>query len=258
MPFPFSAFCRQTNLSTMVLRSLFTLLLLPIAVLGFAQTTVSYGLELYPNLSNRRQAIYYNIDPTKIDSLDKLEKGTFGYGLGAFWGVRGEKIGFQVGANYSVAGYQRVRSVLADGSPDKPAFAEYTEAFRTQQIEVPIGIKFYQELGDQDEFYFMFGALLNYSLQNELTTTLFADSGATEERKGDAPGDYRKFNIGFQAGLGWEHHFSDAFTMSLQPTFRFYFQGLLQNDPALQVNRNLYSLGLRATFRLDRRTEYVD
>ena len=60
--------------------------------------------------------------------------------------------------------------------------------------------------------------------------------------------DYRKLNYAFEASMGWGKKLNDNFTIFIQPSFKFWFKGMLVEN---NLNRSLYSLGVRTGIRFE-------
>lgn len=212
-----------------------------------AQSRQGIGIGLFPNYSHRRLVVFQNYSQNQVDSLETAERFRPSYSAGLLLSTRGEKVGLQIGLNYAEVGYRGTRTPLPITDPRANRFTEYRLEFRGRQVMVPLSILFYQELSEQDEFYFLLGSGLSYSLKNDFVTTYF--SGDISEREvAEAPGEFRRINYCFEAAMGWEHHFGGKLTLTLAPTFRLWMSGLLTEG---ELNRNLYQLGMRMGLRMD-------
>ncbi|RMF04671.1 MAG: hypothetical protein D6772_00255, partial [Bacteroidetes bacterium] len=118
---------------------------------------------------------------------------------------------------------------------------------------VPMSVLMYQQLTDKDDFYFLLGTAISYNLQSEDQIVLYAGD-ISERRNQKAPQDFRRLNYAFQTAMGWEHRFGGRIVMNVAPTFKMWLAGLYRGEALL--NRNIYQLGLRVAFRLDRELVY--
>jgi hypothetical protein len=227
---------------------LLIIFLLSVAALT-AQRYSGYGINLFPQLSHRRLV---NLDFGSLAQTDSLEANEIArpsFATGLVLSYRGEKAGVQTGLNYSQTGYQGKRVPLAFNDPNRANFNEERYGFRSQSIEIPFALLFYQNLSPKDDFFFMLGSGINYNLSNQSIITRFDGETSAREVNDIENDDFRRINYAFQTGMGWEHKLSNNMVFSLAPTFRLWMAGVFKN--AL-LNRNLYQVGLRATVRFDR------
>lgn len=215
-----------------------------------AQIGTWYSINLYPNYSNRRLIVFDNLTQDQIDIIDSLEAAKPSYSIGGTIQWRGEFLGFQLGANLVNTGYRTIRQPIPDDDPFEGRAEEYEQTFTSYLIEVPAEVTFYQTLNEKNEFFFMMGTGLAYSLSNRTHTSLYGGSSGQE----NAPTDksFRNFNMEFQAALGWEKAFSPYVRMVVQPHFQFWMRGLYVDE---LINRNLYSLGVRVGIKFGRLIE---
>ncbi|NUO03518.1 MAG: outer membrane beta-barrel protein [Saprospiraceae bacterium] len=218
---------------------------------SFAQQSFGWGINLYPNISNRRLIAYSSITDEMIRAIEKREGSKPSYAAHLFLAWRSEKAGFQVGAGFADAGYRTVEEAIPADDPDFANASSRRFVFRNYNLEIPASLKFYQSLSDKDYFTFMLGANLSYNLANDTLTVLYdGETSATRSVKDES--DFRKINYAFTTGLGWEHQFSPTFTLILQPTFTFWMKALFKETEFTELNRNLYSFGVSVGFRFDR------
>lgn len=216
--------------------------------------SAGYGIELFPHLSNRRLVAFDLSNQVEIDSIQANEYTLPSYGVGVFLNYRGEKIGLRMGLNYMELGYRGKKVAIPFDDPFASQFSEIEYTFKTQQIEAPVSFIFYQQLSEKDEFYFLLGTGISYSLGNKDIYTRFED-GAQETATTDAPQDFRPLNFSLQTGMGWEHHFKKNITLDIAPVFKLWMSGLYKAEI---LNRNLYQIGLKIGIRFDREIIYVD
>ena len=215
--------------------------LLCLAGTMIGQTTFDWGISLYPNVSNRRLIAFSNISDREIIRLDSLESGRFSYSAGLNAGWRGGKVGFYFGLNYMDTGYKTLKGGFAIDEPNPREASNRRFVYKNTNLEVPVELKFYQELKDGSHFYFMLGGAMSINLQNNFNTILyFGDSQELERTKDER--EFRSTNFAFQTGMGWEKALSDKIILAVQPTFQFWTKGVLVDN---ELNRNLYSFGLK-------------
>jgi hypothetical protein len=235
-------------------RLVLCLLLVSFTVVAFGQNYSGIGINLFPNLSHRRLVAFDTDAQNQIDSLEANEMARPSYAGGLVLSYRGKKAGVQVGLNYSQTGYRGVRRNIPFNDPQAANFSEQAYSFRSQQLEVPFSVLFYQALSDKDDFFFSLGSGLSYNLSNQDITTRYAGD-ISEREVAEAQGDFRRINYAFQTSMGWEHRFNDKWVMSVAPAFRLWLGGLYRDEP---LNRNLYQAGLRVTFRFEREIIYLE
>ena len=216
--------------------------------------SAGYGIELFPNLSNRRLIAFDLSNQVEIDSIQANEYGLPTYGAGIFLNYRGEKVGLRFGLNYMELGYRGMKTTIPFDDPFASQFSEIEYTFKSQQIEAPISFIFYQQLSEKNEFYFLLGTGISYNFNNKDIFTRFEDD-FQETTTNDAPQDFRPLNFSLQTGMGWEHHFDKSITLDIAPVFKLWMSGLYKGE---LLNRNLYQIGLKIGIRFDREIIYVD
>lgn len=207
-----------------------------------AQTTFDVGLSLYPNMSNRRLIAFNNLSVQAQKTLDSLESARPSYSIGVMAGWRGQKAGFQFGLNYMNTGYRTLKQAIPQSDPQSEIASTRRYTYQFTNIEIPIDLLFYQELSEGNEFFFAMGTALSFNLQNKNQVVLFSGENKTREEITVNQDDYRLFNYGFEAGMGWERTFNERWALLLQPNFQFWFKGVLEKN---DLNRSLYNFGLR-------------
>ncbi len=225
------------------------LLLLPffllpdaLAAQEYSGPRTGYGLNFYPHLSNRRLAAAAAISQDEIDRIEEREVTAFGYAIGLFYRNRGLKLGYDTGLNYLVTGYDTQRGPVESGGP-RPAFSEYSETFITRQVELPFALQFYQQVNDANEFSFSLGLSISYALGQRTEYTGFNTAGSQTFEVNEEVG-YRASNYAFTTGFGYNRRFGTNWAVLLQPTFKYWFRGLVSDEEA-ELNRNLYTVGLK-------------
>ena len=210
-----------------------------------SQTTFDWGISLQPNLSNRRLIAFSNISEAEVVRLDSLENSRFSYSAGIMAGWRGGKGGFYVGLNYMDTGYRTLRGPFAADEPNPREASERRFVHKNINIEIPAELQFFQELKNDNYFYFMLGIAMSVNVQNNLNTILyFGDTSEVIRAREEE--EFRRTNFAFQTGMGWEKVLSEKFAMIVQPTFKFWMRGVLVNN---ELNRNLYSFGLKLAIK---------
>ncbi|MCB9274383.1 MAG: outer membrane beta-barrel protein [Lewinellaceae bacterium] len=215
-------------------------LLLGTAVL--AQAEFGWGVEVYPNYSGRRLVAQSTISREDINKLEALESGRLSYTAGLFAQWRGQRAGFQTGLRFMETGYQTIRTNLtADDNPPEGA-EQKRDIYQNLNLEIPAELQFYQQLDDKNHFFFMIGLSLAYNISNYHNTAFYTGESRDVRREKEDNAAFNSILYSFQSGMGWEHRFSEGFSMVLQPAFQFWPTALLKEN---DINRNLYSFGLR-------------
>lgn len=214
---------------------------------GWAQVDFSYGISLFPNYSDRRLISFSFLSQEDIFSLDSLERGRFSYSGGVFAQWRSEKVGFQTGVNFMNTGYGTIRETILAGDPDENLGNERSFVFRNLNIEVPAELHFFQEMSPGNEFIFTLGMALSYNIANDSYKLIHRDGSTDRTNISDRSQEFRAVNVAFITSVGWETALSESFSMAIQPTFEFWMRGLL--PPTLELNRNLYNIGVKVNFK---------
>ena len=219
---------------------------LGITISSIGQSRFGYGISVYPNFSGARLISFGNISERQIQEINDREIWKFSYAGGIFANWRSEKLGFQVGLNYMNSGYQTIRDTVPTAAPNPRNAEDWRFIYQSNYIEVPVDLQFFQELERGSEFFFMLGASFSYNLNNRVDTIFYFGDSETSEQEDQENSEYNGLNFAFQFALGWEKALGDNFALIIQPTFQFWFRGLLKDNT---FNRSLYSLGLRVAFK---------
>ncbi len=213
----------------------------------FAQAEFGWGLEAYPNFSNRRLIAQTTVSDKETRELEALETGRFSYSAGLFAQWRGERAGFQTGLRFLDTGYRTIRTPLSADDTPPPGATEKRIVYQNLFIEAPAEIQFFQELNEKNDFFFSMGLALAYNLSNSTKTVYYTgDTSSSDSEKADKA-EFHNISYSFLTGMGWEHQVSDGLSFVLQPSFQFWLQALLIET---DINRNLYSVGLRVGVKL--------
>ncbi|MEM6394772.1 MAG: outer membrane beta-barrel protein [Bacteroidota bacterium] len=220
--------------------SLFTLLFLATALPAQDYILNGWGVEVLPHFGSRRLVAATQIDVEEIRAIEAQERGSFGYAVGVFYRNRGEKLGTRFGLRYQSTGFEGNRREFPDLNPPRSTEIEY----RTQVLEVPFWLDFYQNFGEKSSFIFSFGLSAGAHFGQEFEVTTF--------RAGEAPttaladDNYRSFNIGFMSGLGFERRLGSKLVLGVQPQFQYFILGNTVNETN-DLNRNLFNMAVRLT-----------
>ncbi|GJM31324.1 MAG: hypothetical protein DHS20C18_03250 [Saprospiraceae bacterium] len=221
---------------------------------SWAQASFFWGPQLEPNLSNRRLIAFSNISQEQIDQLEEREIGKPSLSAGVFAGWRKDKIGIRFGANYMETGYRTVKELIPPTEPDAANASERRLIFQNQNIEIPVEIQFLQELDRKNKFFFAMGSGVYFNLNNRTKTILYSGE-KTDSRVEQADNSlFQSFNYSFRAGVGWETQLSENVSLVIEPTFKIWMQGILKDN---ELNRNLYSMGLRVAVQFLTEYEYI-
>ncbi len=139
-----------------------------------AQPTFRWGLNLYPNITNRRLVVLTNITQPAIDSIEKREVSRPSWSAGFTAGWRGKKLGFHTGINYMDAGYRTMKEDTPEADPNLPLGRQRRFAFQNSYLEVPAEVNFYQSLGERSAFYFMLGTAISINTTNRYDTFYYS------------------------------------------------------------------------------------
>ncbi len=221
------------------------LLLLLFPLLLSAQTLErSFGLELTPQSSQRRISGTNNVTFAQLEEIDSLEFGTFGFGIGAIYESRVDRIGFSTGVRYTNVGY----GTLEQPQPGAPG-ASYSDRVTAHYLSVPLELNFYQDVTEQDRVLFMLGAGLQYHLGTRTERTTFAGGEETASGRLEEDLSYRPLLASFTTGIGYDRKLSSDWAIRFQPTFQFFLNGNLRPEEGTRANRNFYQVGLRVVVR---------
>ncbi len=230
-----------------MLRIIFILASFLHVVHSWAQVDFSWGISLYPNYSDRRLISFSFLSQDDIFTLDSLERGRFSYAGGVFVEWRSEKVGFQTGVNVMNTGYRSIRELILAGDPDENLGNERSFVYRNFNIEVPAELHFYQEVSPGNEFVFTLGGAISYNLANDTYKILHSDGSRDRTNISDKEQEFRALNLAFSTSFGWQTALSESMYLAILPTFEFWMRGIL--PPTLELNRNLYNIGVKLNLK---------
>lgn len=226
-----------------------TACLLLLAEPALAQLERNWGVVVFPHLGHRRLLYTDAFTRDDIAALEAAERFRPGIGFGVVSSRRVDKIGLQFGLQYTNAGYLGPRTDYALNDPNRGIYTAFRSGYRVHQINLPMSINFYQDLGAKDAFYFMFGVNLGYQVSAD--SILLRYTGETTDRQySRETAELRALQQGFQTAMGWERKLGNRMLLAIQPTFIFWFSGVFPRE--VQLNRNLYQVGLSTSVRLQR------
>jgi len=215
----------------------------------FGQSTFIWGAELHPNYSERRLiAITQFFSDSTLRAIDSIEMGKLSFSGGLFLGWKGEKVSFETGLSFMESGYKTLKGPADDNRPIPAGALLEQNTFQSFYIELPTRLQFFHTMETGSEFSFSMGVSLSYNISNLRTTTYFLENSNQEEKTKFDQEAYRKFNYAFEAGMGWGKKLNENFAIFIQPTFKFWFKGMLVEN---KLNRSLYSLGVRTGVRFE-------
>ena len=226
---------------------LFFLLSLPFLLSAQEVIETGFGLELFPNVSNRRLAAGSDLVLDQLVALDSLENATFGYGIGLVYDNRLDKLGYTVGLRAGQAGYRTLEQRIGDPL-DNRGFRITT---RTRFLTVPLEINFFQDISEKDRVLFFFGGEAHLHLSTRIRRQDFAEGREIDDvllPESDAV-EYRAAQFSLSTGLGYDRKLSNEWAFRLQPTARFFLSSNTKRDEVDRVGRSYYQLGLRLTVR---------
>ncbi len=216
------------------------------------QGGLQYGLTVYPNFSGGRLAASTTASQRVIDSIEAREiaKPSLSLGLAVQW--RGLKAGFRTGFQLTETGYRSIREPVPPGVQAPEDAIDRQVAYRNVNLELPAELLFFHELNDKDRLNFMMGFSAAYNLNNFEDNIFFSGERLGRERQKLNNSDFQRLQLAFQTGIGWQRDLGRKMIIFVQPTFQFWYTGLLLD--ADEVNRNLYSVGLKTGILLKNNT----
>jgi hypothetical protein len=219
------------------------LLLLPCGL--HAQTLErSFGLELSPQINNRRITRVGSATAFQVEAIDSLETSTLGYAVGVLYENRVDRIGWSSGLRYTRAGYGGIEQ--RTGTVGET----YRDEVTAHYLAVPFELNFYQDASPDDRVVFVLGAALQFHLGTRATRTEVRDGEDTNTIPiEDDRFVYRGLVPSFMTGIGYDRRLGTDWAIRFQPTLQYFLTGNLSDSPDLLANRNLYQVGLRVTLR---------
>lgn len=204
----------------------------------------SFGLELTPQLSDRRVSGVGSVSVAELEVIDSLEQGSFGYSAGLIYESRIDRIGYSTGLRYSRLAYERLEQAMLG-----QAGQTFTEDITAHYLALPFEINFYQDVTEKDRVLFMLGVGLQYHLGTRVQRTTFQSGEEIASERIDEDVDYRGLVTSLVTGIGYDRKLSNDWAIRFQPTFQFFLNGNLRPGEDTRANRNYYQLGLRIVIR---------
>ncbi len=227
--------------------SLNSLLFLAFTLTGIAtmsaQNGPQFGITVFPNYSGGRIAAGSTVNEAAIDSIELREtsRPSLSWGVAAQW--RAEKIGFRTGFQITDTGYRSVKEGIPTNVEAPDGALTRRVDYRNLNIELPAEILFLHELNDRHRVNFMMGMSAAYNLNNYEDNIFFSGEKIGRARNKISNNDFQRLQLGFQTGIGWQYDMGERMIFFAQPTFYFWYTGLLAE--AEDVNRSLYAIGLK-------------
>lgn len=208
-----------------------------------AQGGAQVGLTIFPHFSGARLAGSTTAAPGVIDSLEarEISRPSLGMGLAVQW--RADRAGFRTGLQVVESGYRTIRETIPAGQEAPEGALEWQIAQRILRIEVPAEILFLQKWNDRDRMNFTMGFSAAWGIAYSEDITFFSAERLGRTRQRQDRGMFTPLQLAFQTGIGWQRDFGEKIIFFAQPTFQFWYTGLLRGTP--EVNRSLYTLGLK-------------
>lgn len=218
-------------------------LLLSGLALATAQNGPQFGITVFPNYSGGRIAAGSTINEAAIDSIELREtsRPSLSWGITAQW--RAEKIGFRTGFQLTDTGYRSVKEGIPAGVEAPDGALTRRVDYRNLNIELPAEILFLHELNARHRVNFMMGFSAAYNLRNYEDNIFFSGEKIGRTRNPISNDAFQRLQLGFQTGIGWQHDMGERLIFFAQPTFYFWYTGLLAETE--DVNRSLYAIGLK-------------
>jgi len=227
-----------------MLRLLFTALLLTSLSLGAQTLERSLGLELTPQLSERRVSGVGSVPISELEVIDSLERGSFGYSVGVIYASRIDRIGYSTGLRYSHLTYETLEQAVPG-----QAGQTFAEDITAHYLSLPFEVNFYQDVTEKDRVLFMLGVGLQYHLGTRTQRTTLQSGDEVGSERVNEGADYRRLLTSLVTGIGYDRKLSGDWAIRLQPTFQFFLNGNLRPGEDIRANRNFYQLGLRVVIR---------
>jgi hypothetical protein len=207
-----------------------------------------WGVTLHPNFSNRRLIALGLYSEEDIVTIDSMEAARPSYSGGVFANWQNEKIGLYVGVNYMSTGYRSIKNIIL---PDDPLSQNYTHqrfVYENRNIEIPIILQFIQRPDEKNAIYFNLGTAISYNVQNKNSTIFYTrETQFRDDIYEPEIDDFRRVNYAFQTGFGWKRTLDNGMAVTLEPVFVMWIKGILKSN---DLNRSIYSLGIRTSFSL--------
>ena len=203
-----------------------------------------FGLEFAPHYGSGRIGSP-DAGLVELERLDSLNSGRAGFGLGVVYTSRVNRIGFTAGIRYLETGFE-----TDEQSQRLRPGRSFTEVGRARFISLPFELNFYQDITPKDRVFFTLGLAGHLFLDNRIQQTNFLD-GVEQEQitlPDDPSEDFRRFNLSFNTGLGFDRKFNEEWSMRIEPFFQFFLQPNIRPE-AGQITRNYYQLGGRLLVR---------
>lgn len=233
-------------------KRLFFISLLLGSVAAAAQDGPQWGITAFPNYSGARIAAGSTINKDAIDSLELREtaRPSLSWGLAVQW--RAEKIGFRTGFQIADTGYRSIREDIPAGVEAPDGALTRRVDYRNILIELPAEVLFLHELNPRNRLNFMMGFNAAYNLSNYEDNIFFSGEKIGRVRNQLDNDAFERLQLGFQTGLGWQRDVGQGLIFFAQPTFYFWYSGLLAETEDL--NRSLYAIGLKTGILLKTKT----
>jgi hypothetical protein len=210
---------------------------------GRTQGGAQVGVAIFPHFSGARLAASTTAPPGVIAILEEREisRPSLGAGLAVQW--QAERAGFRTGLQVVESGYRTVRENIPSGQEAPEGASEWQIAQRLLRLEVPAEILFMQSWNDRDRMNFTMGLSAAFGISYSEDITFYSAERLGRTRQIQDRGMFTPLQLAFQTGIGWQRDFGERIVFFMQPTFQFWYTGLLRGTP--EVNRNLYTLGLK-------------
>ena len=206
----------------------------------------SYGLEAGLHQGGRRISAGASVPFLQLERQDSIESGRGGYTVGLLFESRAGKIGFTAGLRYLTTGYG-----FAETFADGPGFGtDFETEVRAQYLEIPFELNFHQDITERDRVSFMLGVGANVHLGTVTEETTIIEGVRQEPRRVEDDGTegFRPLVVSLNTGMAYDRKLGDNFAVKVQPYFRFFLQGNLQQDFSA-FNRNYFQTGVRLVFK---------
>jgi len=209
----------------------------------WAQNLPQLGLLAYPNFSGARIAAGSFLNNAQIDSLERRETNRTSISAGLVVQWQAEKAGFRSGIQYTESGYASIREPIPGGSNSPEGASTQRLQYKSFFLEIPAELLFIHQPDSKNKVNFSMGLSAAFNFRNTEQTDFFSGEKIASQQVTLGNALFTPLHISFITGMGWQHDISPKIAFFAQPTFQFWFNGLLRE--AIDLNRNLYAIGLK-------------
>lgn len=211
-------------------------------VFGQEEKKFKLGFALNPCISDNITS-NNGKTPVVVNSvLNKIENPIFAYEIAIFSEYNldlNSKLRFGIG--YSNSGYKTNKQKSTVAMPD-PVIPEYTQfIYKHRDIVIPVLYTRYLKNKLQN-FYFIGGAEPQIKINRTSRLNKWYEDGTySSDQWNDRSTSFRRINVNFVLGIGYDIKLSEKIRLFVQPTFDCNILGTSTNA---NINRRIYTYGL--------------